>query len=171
MDLLPVFRELLDHNYWARDCQLQICGTLTPEEFLRPLGASFSSIRGTLAHLVGVEWIWLERWKGRSPRALPAAEEYPTLAAISERWSVVERDLREYVAGLDEDALALPLTCTNTRGQEWTYPLWRMFLHVMNHQSYHRGQVTLLLRRLGLHPPRVDFLVGRDAGFRNRGTA
>jgi uncharacterized damage-inducible protein DinB len=166
MELLPVLRELLEHNHWARDRQLQVCATLTQEEFLAPLGASFSSIRGTLAHLVGVEWIWLERWKGRSPKALPAATEFPTLAAIKERWSAVERDMREYVGGLKEDGLALPWTITNTRGQEWTYPLWRMILHLTNHQSYHRGQVTLLLRRLGAHPPAVDFLTGLDMGFR-----
>jgi uncharacterized damage-inducible protein DinB len=166
MDLLPVLRELMDHAYWARDRQLQVCATLTPEEFLRPLGASFSSIRGTLAHLVGVEWIWLERWKGHSPRSLPAPEEFPTLAALSERWSLLERDLREYMAGLNEETLELPVTYLNTRGESWTYPLWRLILHAVNHQSYHRGQVTVLLRRLGLHPAPVDFLKGHDMGFR-----
>lgn len=166
MDLLPALRELVDHNYWARDRQLQACATLAQEEFLQPLGASFSSVRGSLAHLVGVEWLWLERWRGRSPRALPAPEDFPTLAAISERWKVVEHDLRKYLAGLNEEALALPLTYINTQGQSWTYPLWRMMIHVLNHQSYHRGQVTLLLRRLGLHPPAVDFLMAHDMGFR-----
>ncbi len=68
---LPVsLRELIDYNYWARDRQLETCAALTPEQFLKPLGGSFPSVRDTLAHLIAVEWIWLERWRGRSPRTL-----------------------------------------------------------------------------------------------------
>ena len=74
---LATLRELFAYNYWARDRQLEACAALTQEQFQRPLGNSFSSLRDTLAHLVGAEWVWLERWRGRSPRALPAAEEFP----------------------------------------------------------------------------------------------
>jgi uncharacterized damage-inducible protein DinB len=165
MELLPVFREEIDHNYWARDCQLRTCSSLSVEQFLRPIGGSFPSLRDTLAHMLAVEWIWLERWKGRSPKTLISAAEFPSLEAVVERWGAVQRDLREYLAGLDEEALARPLACVSTRGEEWTYPLWRMMAHLLNHQSYHRGQVTTLFRMLGVEPPRVDFLVGQAAGF------
>jgi len=158
--------ELFDYNYWARDRQLQACAGLTEEQFLRPLGNSFPSLRDTLTHLVAVEWLWLERWRGRSPRTLLAPEEFPTLAALSQRWQTVEREMREYVAGLSEEALECPLTCISTRGQAWTYPLWRMILHLLHHQSYHRGQVTALFRQLGVQPPKVDFLDAHDMGFR-----
>jgi len=93
---LSTFRELYDYNFWARDRQLEACVALPPDQFLRPMGNSFSSLRDTLVHLVGVEWLWLERWSGRSPRALPDAGEFPTLAAIEQRWHSVERDLRNY---------------------------------------------------------------------------
>jgi uncharacterized damage-inducible protein DinB len=158
--------ELFDYNYWARDRQLQACAGLTGEQFLRPLGNSFPSLRDTLTHLVAVEWLWLERWRGRSPRTLLAPAEFPTLAALSERWQAVEREMREYLAGLSEEALECPLTCVSTRGQAWTYPLWRMILHLLQHQSYHRGQVTALFRQLGVQPPKVDFLDAHDMGFR-----
>jgi uncharacterized damage-inducible protein DinB len=163
---LEAMRELFDYNYWARDRQLEACAALTEEQLLRPMGSSFSSVRDTLAHLVAVEWLWLERWQGRSPRALPPPDEFPTLAAISARWTTVERNMRDYLAGLAEEALLLPMTCTGTRGNVWTYPLWRMHMHLLNHQSYHRGQVTTLMRQLGAVPARVDFLVAHDAGLR-----
>lgn len=166
MSKLATVRELVDYNYWARDRQLQVCATVTQEEFLRPLGASFSSLRDSLAHLVGVEWIWLERWQGRSPRSLPSAEEFASLQDISTRWKLVEGNLHKFVAGLDEEKLSLPFTYTNFKGEAWSYPLWSAFLHVMNHQSYHRGQVTMLLRLLGKQPVQVDFLLGYDMGFR-----
>lgn len=166
MEMLPALREMIDHNYWARDRQLEACGALSEEQLLRPLGGSFASLRDTLAHLLAVEWIWLERWQGRSPRQLPADLQLPTVAALSQRWQPVERDMRAFVAELSEEALAAPMTCTSTRGEPWTHPLWRMIAHLLNHQSFHRGQVTHQLRQLGVEPPRIDLLVALDMGFR-----
>jgi uncharacterized damage-inducible protein DinB len=163
---LAMLHELFDYHYWARDRQLQACAALDPEQFLRPIGGSFPSLRDTLAHLVAVEWLWLQRWRGENPRTLIPVDEFPTLAAISQRWAAIEGEMRAWLAALDEPALQRPLTCFSTRGEPWTYPLWRMIAHLLNHQSYHRGQVTTLLRILGTQPPRVDFLVGLDAGFR-----
>jgi uncharacterized damage-inducible protein DinB len=165
MDLSTIIHEGMDYNYWARDRQLQTCASLSSEQFLRPLGGSFPSVRETFAHMLAVEWLWLERWRGNAPKTLIPIDELPTLAAVAERWGAVERELREYLVRLDEETLTRPLTCISTRGEEWTYPLWRMITHLLNHQSYHRGQVTTLLRMLGVQPPRVDFLVGLDMGF------
>ncbi len=168
MELLTFVREGMDYNYWARDCQLQTCAQMTTDMFLQPVGGSFSSLRDTLAHMVAVEWIWLERWKGKSPKTLIPVDEFPTLQAVTGRWRMVERDIREYMATLNEEALAGSLTYVNLRGEECTYPLWRMIEHLLNHQSYHRGQVTTQLRMLGVQPPRVDYLVGADQGFRQQ---
>lgn len=164
---LATIRELFDYNWWARDRQLEACRALAPEQFLRPLGSSFSSLRDTLAHLVLAEWIWLEGWRGHSAtpaeRAEYAAEKFPTLAAVEERWRGIERGVREYLQGLDDAALARPLTYQNLKGETWSYPLWRTLLHVVNHQSYHRGQVTTLMRQLGVNAVPVDFLRYVDA--------
>src|SRR5260370_13837675 len=127
---LATLRDLIEYNYWARDRQLEACAALSQEQFLRPLGSSFSSMRDTLAHLVAAEWVWLERWRGRSPAALPSAEEFPTLAKVAERWREVERDMREYLRGLKEEDLPRPLSYTNFAGATWTYPLWRAMLHL-----------------------------------------
>jgi uncharacterized damage-inducible protein DinB len=164
---LAVLKEMFDHNYWARDRQLQACTGLTEEQFVRPLGNSFPSLRDTLTHLLAVEWLWLERWRGRSPQTLLAPEEFPTLAALSQRWAAVEREMREYGAGLSDEDLERPVTCRSTRGQTWTFTLWRMILHLLQHQSYHRGQVTALLRQLGTTPPKVDFLDAHEMLFRS----
>ena len=162
---LSTLRELFDHNYWARDRQLRACAALTEEQFLRPLPGSFASLRDTLVHLVAVEWLWLERWRGNSPRSLLGPDEFPTLAALRARWGTVEGEMRAFLESLNEEALESRRTYVNTRGYEWTYELWRMMLHLLNHQNYHRGQITTLLRQLGAQPPKVDFLDALDAGF------
>ena len=163
MVTIPTLRELYDYNYWARDRQLEVCTMLGEEQFLRPAGNSFGSVRDTLAHLLDVEWVWHERFRGRSPRSDP-----PWLAglrsadALRERWRSVEADLRDYLAGLDAEALDRPLTYINFAGKTWTYPLWQALFHLANHQTYHRGQVTTLLRQLGAEPPAIDLLVYYD---------
>jgi len=68
MIALEPLRELYDYNYWARDRQLEACSKLSEEQLLRPMGNSFPSLRDTLAHLLAAEWIWLERFRGRSPQ-------------------------------------------------------------------------------------------------------
>ncbi len=160
-----LLNEFVDYNYWARDRQLQVCAKLSQEQLLRQVGGSFGSLRGILVHLVGVEWVWLERWLGRSPRALPWPD-FSTVPEISERWAMVERDLRKYMAGMDESTLAQPLTYINFAGQTWTYPRWQTILHLLNHQTYHRGQVTHVLRQLGAEAVPTDLLVAYDSGFK-----
>ncbi len=167
MITLDALRELFDYNYWARDRQLEACAALSGEQFVRPMGSSFSSVRDTLAHLVAVESIWLDRWLGRAPTQADAqavarafaAETFPNLTVVRERWQAVEHNLRAYLAGLDEAALKQPLTYTNLRGERWTYPLGEALFHVVNHQTYHRGQITTLLRQLGAAAPGIDYLV------------
>jgi uncharacterized damage-inducible protein DinB len=166
---LATLRELYEFNYWARNRQFQACAALTPEQLLRPLGGSFSSVRDTLVHLLAVEWIWLERWRGKSPTkqdwAEFAAEKFSSLDSIRERWKPIEQGARGFLGDLTEQDLSKPLAYTNLQGQAWTYPLWRVLFHVLNHQSYHRGQITTLLRQLGASAVTIDYLVAQDVHF------
>jgi uncharacterized damage-inducible protein DinB len=153
---------LYDYNYWARDRQLEACARLTNEQFTRPLGGSFASLRDTLVHIAGAEWIWCERWNGRSPRVFSKGEQFPDLRAVKDYWRGVERDVRRLVGNVTESALAQPLTYTNLAGQQWTYPLGETMFHLVNHGTYHRGQVTTLLRQLGAEAAALDYLIMQD---------
>jgi len=161
---LCALRELFAHSYWARDRQLLACAAPTSEQFLLPLGYSFPSVRAALVRILTVEWLWLERRRGRSSRAWLATEEFPTVAAVCDRWNVVEQEMKQYLRWLPEETLEQQMTCMSTRGITWTYALWRMMMRFLEHQTYHRGQVTALLRQLGVKPPKVDFLDAQDAG-------
>jgi uncharacterized damage-inducible protein DinB len=70
--------------------------------------------------------------------------------------------MRAYLSTLQPEALAGPLTYVNFKGETWTYPLWQCLVHLVNHGTYHRGQVTMALRKLGITPPGIDFLVYYD---------
>ncbi len=151
-------RALYDYNAWANHRVLDACQALTPEQFTRDLGSSFRSVRETLAHILGAEWVWLERWHGRSPTALPAAHPLDDLASLRARWTEVEHDLMNFVAGVSAADLDREVEYHNTRGNRFAYPLRAILQHVVNHSTYHRGQVTTLLRQLGTHPRATDLL-------------
>jgi uncharacterized damage-inducible protein DinB len=153
---------LCEYNRWANARILDAAAKLTPEQFTRAMQSSHRSVRDTFAHLVAAEWIWLERWKGTSPGALLKPTDFPTAESLRTRWADVERGYVAFVAGLTDESLDTVISYRNTKGEEWAYPLGRMLQHVMNHSSYHRGQVTTLLRQLGASATPVDLLVFMD---------
>jgi uncharacterized damage-inducible protein DinB len=150
---------LLDYHYWARDRLLEALDPLTPEQFTRDLGSSFASIRDTVAHLHAAEWAWCERWQGRSPTALLPADRFADVASVRPAWRTLEADVRAYVASLGEGGISRVIEYTLLNGAAGATPFWQMLQHVVNHASYHRGQITTMLRQLGAQPAKSMDLI------------
>jgi len=158
MDLREL-TSLYKYNYWASGRLMSVVDTLSQEQFLRELGSSHRSIRGTLVHIMGAEWIWLSRWRGQSPKALLSEEDFPDAESLKRRWREVERQMLDFVWGLKEEDLRQRISYTTTEGAPYTSPLWQMMLHVVNHSTYHRGQVTSMLRQIGIEPKGTDLIL------------
>lgn len=150
---------LLDYHYWARDRLLDAVGRLSPEQLTRNLGNSFPSIRDTLVHLYSADWIWCSRWEGESPAAMLSAEDFPDVAAIRAAWAEHERRVRSVVEGRGEAGIQQPLEYRGLNGQLYSQVFWQQCQHVVNHGTYHRGQVTTMLRQLGEAPPKSMDLI------------
>jgi uncharacterized damage-inducible protein DinB len=159
---LETIRELYGYNRWANARSLQAASTVSPEDFTKEVGGSFASLRGTLAHVYGAEWIWLERWRGMSPPKLPFALDFPDVETIRSRWKDVEREQKKFLDGLDGARLAEVVSYVNLKGETFAYPLGRMLQHVVNHSTYHRGQVATILRQLKATPLSTDLLLYDD---------
>jgi uncharacterized damage-inducible protein DinB len=148
----PDLQTLLDYHYWARDRVLDAVATLTPEQFTRDLGSSFKSVRDTLVHTYSAEWAWHSRWRGVSPTALLVPEEFPDVEVIRAGWAGLERNVRAFLTELGEPGITRVIEFTLLNGQSGSSPVWQMVQHIVNHASYHRGQVTTMLRQLGASP-------------------
>jgi uncharacterized damage-inducible protein DinB len=159
---LETIRELYGYNRWANARSLQAASTVSPADFTKEVGGSFASLRGTLAHIYGAEWIWLQRWQGTSPRKLPFALDFPDVETIHSRWQDVEREQKKFLDGLDGARLAEVVSYVNLKGETFAYPLGRMLQHVVNHSTYHRGQVATILRQLKATPLSTDLLLYDD---------
>jgi uncharacterized damage-inducible protein DinB len=155
---------LYSYDRWANARILDAVSGLTEEQFTMDMKSSHGSIRDTLSHILAAEWIWLERWNGVSPQALLNPSAFPTVDALRERWSEVDRGYKEFIERVTDASLDTVITYTNTKGEKWSYPLVQMLQHVMNHSSYHRGQVVTMLRQLGENGVTVDLLIFMDVG-------
>jgi len=151
-------RNLYDFNAWANQRTIESCAALTSEQFLKLLGSSFSSVRDTLAHILGAEWIWFERWQGNSPAGLLKAEDFPDMASLRARWDAEGRKLLDFAHSRTQQQLNAPQQVYTLDGTPYTHPLWQMMQHLVNHGSYHRGQIATLLRQLGAKPVATDLL-------------
>jgi uncharacterized damage-inducible protein DinB len=160
-------RQLYDYNAWANRRAMEAAAALTPEQFTKPLGSSFSSVRDTLAHIYGAEWIWLERFQGRSPASLPDVNQFTNLASFRERWLEQEARLLGFVRGLTQADLDRVMEYKTLKFGVYQNPLWQSMQHLVNHGTYHRGQVTTLLRQLGAQPILTDLV----HFYRERATA
>ncbi len=150
---------LIDYHYWARDRLLAAVEPLTADEFTRDLGNSFKSVRDTLSHLHAAEWVWLSRLSGTSPSSLLPHDRFADLAAVRAGWADTESGLRAITAGLDAAAADRVVDYKLLNGQPGSSRTWQILQHVVNHATYHRGQVTTMLRQLGAAPPKAQDLI------------
>ena len=151
-------RLLVDYTNWANARVLQLAAEIDAEAFTRDLHNSFPSVRDTLAHMLGAEWVWFERWQGRSPSALPGGADFSTLAAIRPAWAELAGARDRWLAQLTEAELAAPLAYANMKGDRFVQPLWHQVQHVVNHATYHRGQVITMLRQVGGRVASTDLI-------------
>lgn len=156
-------RHLFDYTEWANGLALDATAKLSNEDLYRDRQISHGSIFGTLLHMAGAEWIWLERWHGRSPAkaeawALWKTESCSDLVELNKRWQDVVDGRARYILELDESRLAAELPFKLLSGDPNSMRLVDQMQHVANHATMHRGQVVGMIRQLGIDPPSTDLL-------------
>ena len=149
---------LYEYNAWADRRSLSAAAKLSPDQFVKPMGSSFSSVRDTLAHIFGAEWIWLERFQGRSPASLPDVTQYADVERLGEAWGEFEPRLLNFVRSVTQKDLDRVMEYKTLKFGVYSNPLWQSMQHLVNHGTYHRGQVTTLLRQHGGQPILTDLM-------------
>ena len=155
---LPTIRTLYRYNSWANERALNAASRVPPADFTRDLKSSYRSIRDTLTHIVWAEWIWLQRWNGVSPTVVFSPDDFPSTTILRERFQAVAAERFALLDRLNAEQLRQVVAYTNLKGETWRYPLWEQLYHVVNHSTYHRGQIASMLRQVRAVPEAVDFL-------------
>ncbi len=147
---------LFDYNAWAAQRSYDVAAGLAAAQFTQELTSSFPSIRDTLTHILGAEWIWLRRWQGESPAQPLAGADFPTVGSLRERFAGIEAERRTFLGSLPDDRLTASFDYRDLAGNPYRLPYLASMQHVVNHGSYHRGQITTMFRQVGAKPVSTD---------------
>lgn len=171
MSLKNHFELLASYNQWMNSKIYEAAGQLGTDELAQDRRAFFGSILGTLNHILVADIIWLKRFATHphSQSSLREVVELPhpsrldqilfdDFAALSERRVWLDRQISSWVSELSDDDLDLVLSYRNTKGVVGNKRLSSLILHLFNHQTHHRGQVTTLLSQAGKNVEVTDLL-------------
>jgi uncharacterized damage-inducible protein DinB len=153
-----VVREMLLYMLWADRLMLKAVREVSPEDLARDAGVSFGSLLGTMVHMLGSQRLWLSRFSGHPIERRPELADFPDLPSWIQGWEETASAIEAFLAALTPEQLAAEITWVDTEGPVYTRPLWQPVVHMVNHNTYHRGQVVSLLRQLGYEPPKTDMI-------------
>lgn len=149
---------MVAYHHWAGDQLFAAASALSARDLDLAWGGSFGTGRALLRHIVGAERLWCDRLNGRPSSKIP---EYPATHAgtdFRDEWTRLTAEERDIVARLTQKALGEELTYVNIKGETKTYVLDDILMHIVNHGTYHRGQISQLLRDRGHASPSTDLL-------------
>jgi uncharacterized damage-inducible protein DinB len=154
-DLTNGLLELLEYHHWATNLTVNAVKALTPEQFTRDLGSSFPSVLDTLVHVFSADRAWLGRLEGQSPSRANASD-YADLASLLEVWEPILTRWPVVIASLGDPERLIEYK--SFAGDPFKSTLGQIVRHVVNHGTYHRGQVTTMLRQLGAQAVSSDLI-------------
>jgi uncharacterized damage-inducible protein DinB len=150
---------LYAYNTWANARVLDALRSLPEADYVKEQGGGWPSLRSAFVHLAGATDAWAERFSGRDATRLATVEELPGLDDAARVLLAAEEKHRRHLEAFTPERLSGPFTWKNLKGEEKTAPFWVVVRHVVNHQTYHRGQIASMIRRLGHDPKSTDMVV------------
>jgi len=146
-----------EYTAWASARLVGAAAQLTPEELTRDFGSADKSVLGTLVHIFAADRIWFARVHGTTLAAFVSPADHD-LTVLQREWPALYARWKVWAASLTDVSLNEEHSYTDMKGNPYQTPLWQICLHVVNHASHHRGQVSAFLRALGKTPPPLDLI-------------
>jgi uncharacterized damage-inducible protein DinB len=155
---LQEIKLLVAYNRWANQRLFEVLSQLPAEPYTREMNSSHGGIHGTLAHIVGAERNWLIRWLGSREATTLASGQLASLSDLRMYWEKTGDEMIRFLETLTDQKLQEAITTTNARGKTFVAKYWQMIQHLVDHSSYHRGQIVTMLRQLGVQPPSTGLM-------------
>jgi len=151
-----VLRTHLDYTAWASARLVEAASQLTPEELTRDFGTADKTVLGTLVHCFAADRIWMKRVSGERPAPFIDAERDMHLSVLQTEWPPLALRWNAWASALTPESAQAVIKWTDLKGNSFEMPAWQIALHVVNHGTHHRGQVSGFIRALGKVPPPND---------------
>lgn len=143
------FKELAAFYSWATNI---VCGWLEQiddAQWNQEIISSFSSIQETVLHIISAENIWLQRFNKATKTVWLQNEFKGKKQEHINLWIKTSADLKSFIDNLNEDELYTNLDFKRINGEAYSMPFYQLIAHVVNHATYHRGQLVTMLRQTG----------------------
>jgi len=148
------------YNYWARDQVLHAAANLSHTQISAQSSISFGSMLSNLTHMLNAEWIWRNRCQMKhSPKSMLLEEKITDFETLHHTWLNEEIQMRSYLRELEQRDLDCIVKYGQMTGQEQSNLLWHILVHVVNHGTQHRAEVSSKLTELGNSPGNIDFIL------------
>ena len=143
-------REYSDYNLWANQRIGEVIVAVEDEKLNWNIVSSFPSIWLTTLHIWDAQVIWLERLNGRNPKAWPSANFKGNKREMVEGLVTTSLLLKQIAFTAGKKNLKEEVSYSNMQGKQFRSQVYQALVHLFNHNSYHRGQLTTLLRQAGV---------------------
>jgi uncharacterized damage-inducible protein DinB len=147
--------KLLQYNTWANRLIIEQVETFPLDLFDKHVGGSFGSIKSVMIHLLESDYLWLYRWKGNPLADIPAWQ-HTDLAEMKKIWYPIQNEMVELS---DKISSSENIKFITRKGLPFTLPFGEIAVHLSHHGSYHRGQLTNMIRDLGQKPVATDYFL------------
>jgi len=163
---LETSRQMLAYNDWADTQVLAAAAPLSSAQLDQPFEIGRGSLRRTLLHVYGGEYVWLQRSMGRSETPWVDEDEAVEVQTIRNRFEVTWRERDAFLRTLADADLSRPQVYRDSKGSLFQATLGDMMLQMYLHSTHHRAQIVNMLRRLGTAPLELDYMcwVRKPAG-------
>ncbi len=159
---MPVSKDVLlthlDYTRWASARLVDAASKLTPEELTRDFGTADKNVLGTLVHVYAADRIWMARVKGEPPARFIDPEKDMHLSVLQNDWPKLLDEWTAWAKSLNDESIRGRLAYKDLKGNAYETPAWQILLHVVNHGTHHRGQVSGFLRAMGHVPQPLDLM-------------
>ena len=151
------FRYFYNYHFAENRIVWEHVASLSFEQFTQKVDYSRGSVREQLVHLLDAEDMWFSELRGAQPlEPLLETVTADDRDAIRAHWDKVERNIRAYLANLEDDFLfTKPITDPE---EDKNLIVWQVLLHVVNHATDHRAQLLRALHDLGVDTKYQDYI-------------
>lgn len=145
----------LKYSTWASQRLLDAARKLSADDLTRNVGVSHGSILGTLSHIHFADRIWYSRVVDSSEPIIRESD----LATLEKEWPAIQRKWEAWAEKVQDADLGRMVASKSMDGVAYEIAVEKAVLHLVNHNTLHRGQVMAMIRQLGIAPPPTDLTV------------